>query len=230
MSLEKLKINQALGFNMSRETEWCDVHSFKFLRLTAFSDTNITIEITFSPDKIIIGPVTVLKQTNFWTTRKIDVVLNFMKIKVIREGPNENKMIVINVLGRHNQLDSTEPKEIIHHNNLESDQNYELSLINEVDTKLESNTDQNIESLQNRSKSPFRSILKGITPKKNIPKSVSFDRLPAFIPRNSLLNGSYGNVISTIPPPEQNKTSILIFKDNVIQWSELKQDKNEWII
>ena len=74
-----------------------------YIRLTAFSDINVILDISFSHDGgQTLGPVTVLKQTNYWSTRRIDILLDWIKIKVIRDGSRESKMLVVNVLGKHN--------------------------------------------------------------------------------------------------------------------------------
>ena len=214
MDLDKLRITKPLGLQSSIETEWVKVSSYKFLRLTSCSDTNVTIEVIFSHNASDIGPSNNLKQGKLWMTCRVDILLDWMKIKVTNEQTIENKFLIINCLGRHN----VGPLIDVH--------DLPKPFINDNEPVVESQE-------ESRSKSPFKSILKsGFKSKKkpDFTKSVSFDRLPTFIPRNGVLVGSFNNQIQFIPPPPIDKMSFLVSNNGVIQWIEFQEGKYEWTI
>ena len=45
MELDKLRIITTLGLKQTIDADWVKVSNYKFLRLTACSDTNISIEL-----------------------------------------------------------------------------------------------------------------------------------------------------------------------------------------
>jgi hypothetical protein len=90
----------------------------------------------------------------------------------------------------------------------------------------------NNDTPESQLKSPFKSILRGFKSKKHesAQKSVSWERLPAFIPKNSVLIGDFSNNIITVLPPEKNINSFLVCKDSKIQWNKFCENMFEWKI
>lgn len=266
MELEKLKMEEPLGFQETRETEWVDVSLYKYIRFTSISDVNMSIDIIFSHNRKDVGPTSNISQTKQWSTRKIEILLNYIKIKVTRDSLEENKLLVINVLGKkqfqtidrslfipppspkiHSPLLMQSPlkdfigkvKKKTHEETPDEDPIEPISsgdsFVLHEDNKINNtNNNNNIaetpRTAETRGKSPFRSILKfkskGKTNEESATKirqSVSFDRLPHFIPKNAILVGSFSNQIICIPPPENDTDSYLAFKDNKIQWCKMNE-------
>ena len=145
-------------------------------------------------------------QANVWSTRKIEIILSYIKIRVIRPEGESNRLLVVNCLGRYSQLDSQEPQQVKHE-------------------EEEQPKDEPI-----RSKSPFRAFVHRkksgpITQPQSNKINVADERLPQFIARNGLLVGSYASSVITVPPPEPNINSHLCFIDNQFQWCEIENSK-----
>ena len=177
MDLNKLRITNPLGLNSSIEIEWVKVSYFNYLRITACSDTNVTIDVLFSHNGLDIGPITTLKQNKIWTTRRIDkyilILLDWMKIRVSNDQLIENRFLIVNTLGKKHP--SPQPQV---ENTLVKSPN--ILSINNLPIDNEENSGPMIsdnEPSESRTKSPFKSILRGFKSKKpeGITKSVSFD-------------------------------------------------------
>ena len=152
-----------------------------------------------------------------------------MKIVVLNEDTQTNTSLIVNVLGRRNSspLSPDIPKL---NETLQKLQNKITSIgrglniddgtedtLNEGGEEVDSSL---IDDTHKRSKLPFANLFKrgSKTTNRQIPKSVSFDRLPAFLPRNSVLIGGYNNEANFVPAPENDSEYFLVFKKNKIQW------------
>ena len=207
MDLDMLKIVNPLISESVRESDFVDVKKYKHIRLTSYSDCDLNMQVIFSFDAISEGPTTQYQlNANAWATRRIDIILPYIKVRVIKPEEVVNKMLVINALGRYTQIESIQPREV------ENDD------VPKDDYKDES-----------RSKSPFRAFVNrkksgsNINPSQKI--SVNDPRLPNFVSRNTLLVGGYSNSIIAIPPPDPNVDSHLCFIDNKFVWQSISEPK-----
>lgn len=201
MDLEMLKIVDPLISDYVRETNYIDVRKYKHLRITSFSDCSLTMDIIFSHNGVNEGPCTsYILNPNIWATRRVDIILPFIKIRVIRAENEVNKMLVINCLGRYTDIERVEPPKPVEE---------------EGEPKEE-----------HRSKSPFRAF---VSKKKPLPQSQKIDahdpRFPSYISRNSLLVGGYNNSVVLIPPPDPNVDSHLCYVDNAFVWQPVADKK-----
>jgi hypothetical protein len=64
----------------------------------------VIINVLFSHNGIDIGPVMTLKQNKIWTTRRLDVFLDWMKIRVTNNQLIENRMLVVNTLDQRQYI------------------------------------------------------------------------------------------------------------------------------
>ena len=100
MDLDMLKIVQPLVSENVRESIFVDVRKYKHIRLTSYSDCDMNMQVIFSYDSVAEGPTTQYQlNANAWATRRIDIILPYIKVRVIKPDEVVNKMIVINALG-----------------------------------------------------------------------------------------------------------------------------------
>ena len=176
-----------------KESPYVKVDQLKALRLTTSSDIDCTLEIIFSVDTVVEGPKNSFRVSSVWSTRKVDIILPYMKIKLYKLNIlDENKHLCINFLS---------------HNNMDTD---------------ESNADDEASSeIESKSRSLFSSIMKRRSRNERNEKAESKmdnqNKLPNLIPRNSLLVGGYNNSVLTIPPPLE-PNMILMFNGQKLEW------------
>ena len=202
MDLEMLKICTPMTSDFVRETNYIDVRRYKHLRLTSMSDCTLSMDVIFSHNGVNEGPCTSFAlQPNMWATRRIDIILPFIKIRVIRSENEINKMLIVNCLGRFTDIERVEPS-------IKQDE--------EIEEPKE----------EHRSKSPFRAF---VSRKKPLPQSQKIDahdpRFPSYISRNSVLVGGYNNSVVLIPPPDPNVDSHLAYIDNQFVWQAIADKK-----
>jgi hypothetical protein len=207
MDLEMLKIVDPMTSDCIRESVFVDVRKYKHIRITSFSDCELGMQIIFSYNGISEGPMSQYQLIpNNWTTRRVDIILPFIKIRVIKAEEQVNKMIVINALGRFTPIESIQPVKENEDNDVPKD-----------------------EPKDGRSKSPFRSwVGKKINNSNHNPSQkiqVNDPRLPDYISRNSLLIGGYSNSVILIPPPVANTDSHLCWIDNTFCWQSINEPK-----
>ncbi len=202
-----LKIVDPMTSDFIRETNWIDIRKYKHLRITSFSDCNLALDVCFSHNGMNEGPLNSFAIfANQWKTYRVDIILPFIKLRVIRSENEINTMLVINTLGRYSQV---------------NEQSKEQPVL-----KQESEIEEHSEV--RRAKSPFRSF---VARKKSGPLPVAQKvevndaRLPNFIPKNSLLVGSFAGQISTIPPPTPNVDCYLCYIDNSFIWQPISDNK-----
>lgn len=199
MDLQKLNMSVPFDLNeISRETPFINVDKFKYFRVTSYSDVEFQMDIVFSPDGVFEhGPIVTYSVNSRWNTRRLEILLPFMKVRLMRAQGDVlvNKILCINFLGR--------------------------SGLGEIEHKEEPVKEEPV--VEQRSKSPFSGILRRgrsnskHEPPKNEKIIVEDHRLPNFIPRNTILVGSYNNTATIIPSPIDND-SVLIWTDNKFQW------------
>ena len=212
MSLDKLKLFEPLKDSSDKSTEFVNVSAYQFLRITFFADIPCTFDVIFSFDGVQTGPTQSYKVNNNWSTQKCEVILDYCKIVVRKNVELDNNLLVCNVLGRKfadkpfdNQLDS--------------------KVIPSIPIAPAQVKEPEPEQENTRSKSPFRSILKS---RKSIDRShqnnkieCNDPRLPQYLPKNSVLIGSFANGISYVPPPTTDSYCFLVYRDNQFAWCDL---------
>jgi hypothetical protein len=207
--IDKLKILTPLsGDEVSRETEYVNVSVYKYFRITSYSDIDLQLDIIFSFDGQNEGPVQINPLNHKWTTRKVEIILPYVKLRVTRAVAEiqENKLLVVNILARSQSDESKKEEEHIDH----------VEQVKPVEPV--------------RSKSPFSSILKRgrsnsrSESKHEQPRSdkiqVHDSRIPEFLPRNAILVGGYSNSATIIPAPIDND-SVLVFSSGKFVWMPL---------
>ena len=208
MNLDNLRISDAMTSDYIRETIYVNVSKYKHLRITSFSDCDLLLYVSFSHDGSTTGPTYDHQlKANQWSTRRVDIILPFIRLRVVRNEGVVNTNLVINCLGRY----TPDP--------------VEQSVVDNKVDEMEPVKDE-----QPRSKSPFRkfvekrkSVVSSNAPSQKI--AVSDERLPQFISRGSLLVGSFSNNLICIPPPEQGVDSHLCYIDNSFQWVSISEKR-----
>lgn len=203
-----LKIVDPMINDFVRESIYVDVRKYKHLRITSFSDCNLSMDVCFSHNGVNEGPTSSYPlQANLWATRRVDVILPYIKIRIVRNEKDENKNLVVNVLGRYTPQDD-------HHD------------VKQEEVKV----DEEVQP-QQRSKSPFRSFVSKKKPAAQVPSQkiqVNDPRLPEFISKNSLLVGGFSNQIICVPAPTED--SHLCYRDGSFVWDPLPDKKITWKI
>lgn len=100
-----------------------------------------------------------------------------------------------------------------------------LSVISDKKIVEEENETKHEEKYEERSKSPFKSILS--RRRKSIPKSSDNKcRIPEHVPKGGLLCGDWDGKLKTIPPPIVgiSDIQILTFQNNNFEWVILTED------
>ena len=195
--LEKLNISTPFIDELKIESEYVDISKYKHLRVTIFADILINVELIFSHDGILDGPVTLYKINNTWNTRKVDIILKYIKIRLSRDSVDSvNKLIVCNVIGRHGENEGVKEPEV---------EKRHKSPFKSILSRKKSSGSLNVSSKVECSDS----------------------RLPALIPRNGLLLGGYSNSVINVVPPLADCDYILVSRSGIIQWESLEvEDKH----
>ena len=192
-NLNDLNIHTPFIFDeYMKESPFVKVDMYKSLRLTSSSDVDCTLEIIFSVDPSCEnGPRNSMRISSVWSTRRIDVILPYLKIKLYKLNiTDENNHLCVNFLCP-NIMDSKE---------------------NEADdesSEIESKSRNLFSNLMKR-----RSKNEKVEPKADVKYKV---QIPDLIPRNSLLVGTYSNGVSTVPPPME-PNMILMYNGHRLEW------------
>ena len=190
-NIDELNIHTPFNNNVYfKESNYVNVSQFKSLRLTTSSDVDCTLEIIFSVDSIHDGPSNSFRVSSVYSTRRVDVILPYLKIRLYKLNiENENHHLIINFL---NHLYT--PK-------MDKD-------TDEIEVEKESNSlFRNIMKRKSKNVEPKTEKI-----------DVSDHRLPNLIPRNSLLVGSFNNSITTVPPPDQPNSILMYDTNNKYVW------------
>lgn len=174
-----------------KETPFVKVDMYKSLRLTSSSDIDCTLELIFSVDPSSEnGPRNSMRVSSVWSTRRIDVILPYLKIKLYKLNiTDENNHLCVNFLCPN---------------------------IMEKDTEADDESSE----IETKSRNLFSNLMKRrsknekVEPKADVKYKV---QIPDLIPRNSLLVGTYSNGVSTVPPPME-PNMILMYNGSRLEW------------
>lgn len=173
MALTNLTQVEPLGENLDRITDFVDVSSYRKLRLNCFSDTLLDVHVEWSHDgvrKCIASSVKVASQ--LWRSEELSVLMPFMRFHIINNSgkPNMELHISAHSFGVPRAQESSEAPKC------------EAPVISKAcEIKLE-HEDVILED------APKKRVWFGKKSESKSPKHVCRDdRLPGFLPMNSLL-------------------------------------------
>jgi hypothetical protein len=206
--LEKLQVK-----GISIDKEWCsgfvNVGRYKHFRVCVNSDSNLEVHFIWSTDGINTGVITLHQFTkNMWITNKVDVLMQFVNLRIINLGNKPNTRTIVSVLGRTALIDESKHVTIsIPEKEEIKDKFIPLPLPLVESPKLELDKIEPIEDIKEPVKEPLKehkvnNVLHRFIPKRRnnvpLPKSLSESRLPKYIPKGSLLIGGPANSIITL--------------------------------
>jgi hypothetical protein len=213
MNLDNLRISDAMTSDYIRETNYVDVSKYKHLRITSFSDCDLILYISFSHDGSTTGPTyDHPMKANQWATRRVDIILPYIRLRIVRNEGVVNTMLIVNSLGRY------------------TPESVEKIVDKPVDNEMEPVKD---EQPQQRSKSPFRSLMtrkKSVVSQSNPSSQISVNdpRLPNYISKGCLLIGGFSGSVITVNPPDAGVDSHLCFIDGSFVWTPISEKRVVW--
>jgi hypothetical protein len=224
--------------NSHYSTDWANVSKYKYLRITALSEQQGILYCIFSVDGIEKGITHTFKITpNKWDTFKVEVLCTFMKFEFVN-GPEYNKRLLINVLGRHGVFSGLFDKSV----KLPPEEKpLELEKVEEKkeEKKEEPEQQQQPEVIEHseeekkeaqRGKSPFRRFVDRKKVNSMTQKSETYDpRLPNLILRGNMLICDQTNKMSVIPAPIDEGDFVLCWSEGKPVWKKINEIE-KWII
>lgn len=230
--------------NSHYATEWANVSKYKYLRITVLSEQQGVLYCIFSVDGIEKGITHTFKVTaNKWETFKVEILCPYIKFEFVN-GPEHNKKLLINVLGRHGVFSGLFDKSV----KLPSEekplelQPVEKPVEKQPEEKKEEPEQPPAEVIEHpeedkkeiaRGKSPFRRFVerKKTAPSTMVQKSEGYDpRLPNLILRGNMLVATQPNQLGVIPAPIDEGEFILCWSNGKVGWKSISEMPEKWVI
>jgi hypothetical protein len=99
--IEKLSLNESLGEDNIKSTDWADVRDYKFIRIVCFMDCKSTLQVNWSHD----GKTSCIVQNNpqsalTWKSYKLPIEMDYCRFTIITNYDSRNDILTLITSGR----------------------------------------------------------------------------------------------------------------------------------